>query len=97
VSTGPESRALILLEKAIDMVAERRTAAPGFPLFESIDNQLRYLRRLISREESDRRQLKHIVLGTYAVKEFEESDPEFATVLKEAQLIAHKMSKGLKV
>lgn len=85
------------LKRAIEMTAVRRAAAPNFQILESIQNQLAYLQQVVSGESLDKRRLKEIVIGVYAVKEFDESDPEFATLLKEAQLIANKMSKGLKV
>jgi hypothetical protein len=37
------------------------------------------------------------MFGVYAVKEFEESDPEFADILKKAFYIATQKQKGLKV
>lgn len=37
--------AIGLIERAIEMVMGRRTLAPSFPIFESIEAQLRYLER----------------------------------------------------
>lgn len=85
------------IEKAIEVTEQRRRAAPSFPIFESVETQLVYLRRVLAGEERDRSRLREIILGVYAVKEFEESDPELAALLKEAQLIAANMAKGLKV
>ena len=47
--------------------------------------------------EKDRSRLKNIIVGHFAVREFEESDPELAEALNAAQAIAFKAAKGLKV
>lgn len=86
-----------LIEQAIEMAAERRAHVPSFPLYVSIEGQLGYMKRVLDGHEKDRSRLKDIIVGVYAVREFDESDPEFARLLKEAQLVAYKMAKGLKV
>jgi hypothetical protein len=66
-------------------------------IYQSIVTQLEYLTAVLAGRESDRSQLRKIVIGHYGAREFEESDPEFAQALKDAQLVASKMSRGLKV
>lgn len=70
---------------------------PSFPLYSSIVSQLEYVAAVLDGTEKDRSKLQHIVVGHYGAREFEESDPELARALKDAQLIASKMVKGLKV
>ena len=89
--------AIDTLSNAIQLIQVRQAEAPTFELYKSIDGQLRYLQQVISGETKDRSHLKDVVVGAYAVKEFEEADPELARVLKEVQLIASRMAKGLKV
>jgi len=45
--------------------------------------------------EKDRSRLKNIIVGHFAVREFEESDPDLAEALNAAQAIAFKAAKGL--
>jgi hypothetical protein len=52
---------------------------------------------VLSGAEPDRSKLKTIIVGHYALKEFEESDPEFANALYAAQNIPTQMSKGLNI
>lgn len=70
---------------------------PSFPLYSSIVSQLEYVAAVLDGTEKDRSKLKNIIIGHYGAREFEESDPELARVLMDAQLIATKMAKGLKV
>lgn len=81
------------LNTAIEMTGERLKVAPDFPMFDSILNQLRYLKAVIEGNE-DRSKLNTIVVGHYAVHEFEETDPDYATELKRCQNMAYLMSQG---
>jgi hypothetical protein len=89
--------ALITVNDALDIAKARLAEVPSFSLYSSIVAQLEYLSAVVSGVEKDRSRLKEIVIGHYGAREFEESDPEFARALKDAQLIASKMAKGLKV
>jgi hypothetical protein len=89
--------ALIIVNSALDIARARLMEVPSFPLYSSIVAQLEYLSAVVNGREKDRSRLKEIVIGHYGAHEFEESDPEFAQALKDAQLIASKMAKGLKV
>lgn len=86
-----------VLKCAKEIVQRRLKLAPDYFIFQSIDAQLDYMKELIDGNISDRSKLKDINVGLYAIREFEESDPEFAKELKKVQFIADKMSKGLKV
>jgi len=85
------------INKALKLARERLKAAPTFDIYQSIVAQLEYLEGLLNGGETDRSKLKKIIVGHYGVREFEESDPKFADALTEAQAIASKMAKGLKV
>jgi hypothetical protein len=85
------------ITRALNLARERLKAAPAFDIYQSIVLQLEYLEALLNGMETDRSKLKKIIVGHYGVREFEESDPEFADALIDAQAIASKMAKGLKV
>jgi len=85
------------IKRALDLARERLKAAPTFDIYQSIVLQLEYIEALLNGAETDRSKLKKVIVGHYGVREFEESDPEFADALTEAQAIASKMAKGLKV
>lgn len=89
--------ALETVNGALDIARARLAEVPSFSLYSSIVAQLEYLAAVVGGVEKDRSRLKEIVIGHYGAREFEESDPEFARALKDAQLIASKMAKGLKV
>jgi predicted transcriptional regulator len=86
-----------VLDKAIEMTAERRRSAPSFLICQSIEAQLTYLKRLLDGQERDKARLKDIIIGVYAIREFEASDPEYAAILNQAQLIASRMTWGSEV
>ena len=85
------------ITRALDLARERLKAAPAFDIYQSIVLQLEYLEALLNGMETDRSKLNKIIIGHYGVREFKESDPEFADALIDAQAIASKMAKGLKV
>ncbi|URX62095.1 hypothetical protein KR767_18925 [Luteibacter anthropi] len=82
---------------ALNLAKARMTEVPSFSIYQSIVAQLEYVADVLRGVEMDRGRLRDVMIGHYGAREFEESDPEFASALKDAQLIATKMSKGLKV
>ena len=89
--------AIETVEKALALAHVRLSAAPGFEIFASTVAQLEYLLSVLRGNEKDRSRLKNIIVGHFAVREFEESDPELAEALNAAQAIAFKAAKGLKI
>jgi hypothetical protein len=85
------------VEVALNLARRRLTEVPSFATYSSIVTQLEYLAAVLDGKEQDRAKLKDIMIGHYGAREFEESDPELARALKDAQLVATKMAKGLKV
>lgn len=89
--------ALTAVNGALNVARKRMAEFPSFPIYPSIVLQLEYVVAVLAGTELDRGKLKHIIVGHYGAREFEESDPEFARVLKDVQLIVTKMAKGLNV
>lgn len=85
------------VENALVLANIRLRAAPGFEIFSSAVAQLEYLLSVLRGNEKDRSRLKNIIVGHFAVREFEESDPDLAEALNAAQAIAFKAAKGLKL
>ena len=81
--------------QAKKIISSRLNSAPDFVLFQSIDAQLDYLMDIVKGDSNDRSRLKDINVGTYAVHEFEESDPDLAQALKKVQYIVYKMTGGV--
>jgi Tsi6 len=86
-----------VVNQALSIAKSRLAATPDFDILKSLVAQLQYLSAVLNGKEADRSRLKTIIVGHYAVKEFEESDPELADALVAAQAVATKMAKGLKV
>lgn len=72
---------LQLFSEALDECRKRLAADPDFPPLRSTEAQLTYLVGLESGQHSDRSRLGKITVGTYAAREFEPGDMEFANLL----------------
>ena len=66
-------------------------------MYNSIVQQLTYLRQVIIGEEKNKAKLWELTFGMYATKEFEATDPIFEDRLGDAFYIASQIRKGLKV
>lgn len=93
----PEMNSLETVMNALNLVKVRMTEVPSFSIYQSIATQLEYVADVLRALETDRGRLRDVMIGHYGAREFEDSDPELATALKDVQLIATNMSKGLKV
>ncbi|WP_409425673.1 immunity protein Tsi6 family protein [Pseudoalteromonas sp. RW-H-Ap-1] len=80
------------IEEGISLTEKRLKNIPDFDIYKSILKQLHYLQMILNGSEPDRSKLEKIILGHFAVREFEESDPEFSEILKKCQNIAFKLS-----
>jgi len=89
--------ALKTVERALALARVRLGEAPDFEIFTSTVVQLEYLLSVLRGDEMDHSRLKDIIVGHFAVREFEESDPDLAEALCAAQAIAFKAARGLKV
>lgn len=81
-----------IVRKGISLTEKRLKDIPDFDIYQSIIKQLQYLLSIIDGSELDRSKLDKIIVGHFAVREFEESDPELAVILKKCQSIAFKLS-----
>ena len=71
-----------LIERGLELVAERRRASPDAAIYVSIENQLEYMQRAVENGERPTDELlDRLTLGIYAAREFETTDPAFADVL----------------
>jgi len=86
-----------LLIDAESLIGNRLLAAPDSTIFQSIKQQIEYIKNIRAGKEGDRSRLSSVNVGLYGVREFEESDPELAYLLKRIQYIADEMRQGRKV
>lgn len=90
--------AKIVVNEALDLARKRLNEIPSFQIYTSCIAQLDYLLSVLNGDSPiDRPKLRTIMIGHYGLREFEETDPHFSKLLKDAQLIASKMADGLKV
>lgn len=80
------------IKKALDACKVRRAQFPDFTILQSIEQQLLYILALLEGTEINKSRLKEIILGVYAVREFMETDSDFAQLLVEANSIAKQLS-----
>ncbi|OUF39259.1 hypothetical protein AZZ64_001955 [Enterobacter cloacae] len=66
-------------------------------MYDSIVQQLLFLRDLIEGKEKDKAKLWEMTFGMYAVKEFDNSDELFFERLSDAWFIVDQIRRGLKV
>lgn len=81
-----------IVKKGISLTEKRLNEIPDFDIYQSVIRQLHYLLSIVDGSELDRSKLDKIIVGHFAVREFEESDPELAEILKKCQNIAFKLS-----
>jgi Tsi6 len=70
-----------LIDKGLAMVEERLRDSGGARIYASIKAQLTYMKQTIdAAAKPTDEQLDKVLLGVYAAREFETSDPDFADV-----------------
>lgn len=85
------------IDRALALVAQRALALPGHDVFQHLAQQLQYVRAVLLDRGLDRSRLHQITIGSMAVKEFDETDPELAQALKHAHYVALQTGRGLKI
>ncbi|WP_410952425.1 immunity protein Tsi6 family protein [Pseudomonas sp. S1(2024)] len=85
------------VDKAIALAIDRKKRIPGFTIYASIVDQLKYIRAVFDDTEKDKSKLHRLTIGAIASKEFEENDPELAKVLKDAYYVAIQSARGLTI
>ncbi|WP_370292084.1 immunity protein Tsi6 family protein [Thalassolituus sp.] len=78
---------IFVVEEALRLIDERISTLPSFELYKTIKKQLEYLLSVLDGSCDDANNLEKIVVGHYAVHEFEETDPELSNLLKKCQKI----------
>ena len=81
-----------LLQKGLDMVEERLRSSNGERIYDSIKAQLTYMKHTLDAHQkpTDER-LDKLLLGVYAARELESSDPEFADVLFHSEYLFKRL------
>lgn len=81
-----------LIDKGLEMVEERLRWSGGAGIYDSIKAQLSYIRSTVqSGEKPEDEKLDKLLLGIYAAREFETSDPEFADVLFDVEYLFKRL------
>jgi hypothetical protein len=84
-----------LVDKGLAMVTERLGPSGGWPIYLSIRAQLTYVKQTLeSGEPPTKEMLDRLLLGLYAAREFEASDPEFADVLFAVDYLFKRRRRG---
>ncbi|PKG37115.1 immunity protein Tsi6 family protein [Psychromonas sp. Urea-02u-13] len=83
------------VQHGISLTTKRLSDIPDYDIYQSILKQLNYLLSVVDGSEADSSMLDKINVGHFAVREFEESDPEFSSILKKCQNIAFKLDMQL--
>ena len=69
------------LKKALVECQKKIGEMPDFDPLISIEKQLKYLIEIVEDSNLDRNRVSEIIIGIYAVREFESRDMEFAELL----------------
>lgn len=91
------NRALRLAQKRHAHILRVQGGETLEPMYNSIVQQLLYLRKVITGEEKDKSRIHKMTMGIYAAKEFDVTDPVFAERIGCACYIADQIGRGLKV
>ncbi|GLR07804.1 hypothetical protein COO59_10335 [Mixta theicola] len=90
-------RALRLAQKRHAHILQVQGGKTLEPMYNSIVQQLIYLRKIITCEEKDKSRIHKMTMGVYAAKEFDGSDPVFQDRIFSASYITDQIGRGLKV
>ncbi|HBN9988701.1 TPA: immunity protein Tsi6 family protein [Pseudomonas aeruginosa] len=85
------------IDRALALVVDRLARYPGYEVLLSAEKQLQYIRSVLLDRSLDRSALHRLTLGSIAVKEFDETDPELARALKDAFYVGIRTGRGLKI
>lgn len=90
-------KALTLAKKRYAEVKNLNPNSPLLQMYDSIVQQLLFLRGIIEGKEKDKAKLWEMTFGMYAAKEFDNSDELFFERLSDAWFIVDQIRRGLKV
>ena len=84
----------VLVGVASKMVSERLEAVPDWEIYQSVGNQLAYIREtLASGRMPSEAEKRRLTIGRYAAIEFETDDPEFADVLHKISYLFERLGR----
>jgi hypothetical protein len=84
---------LQILKAALAECKRRIRQTPRFQPLLSIEKQIQYLIDLTENNTHDHSQLKDIIIGVYAAREFEDRDMEFANLLYKVEEVVDLLKK----
>jgi Tsi6 len=84
---------LQILKTALAECEKKISQTPNFQPLLSIEKQIQYLIDLTENKTHDHSRLKDIMIGVYAVREFEDRDMEFANLLYEVEEVVDLLKK----
>lgn len=80
-----------LVERALAIVEIRLSGSGGTGLYDSVRNQLVWIRNaLAASRPADPERVDKLLLGVYAAREFEQTDPELANLLFDIEYLAKR-------
>ncbi|GLO63236.1 hypothetical protein MACH09_37440 [Vibrio sp. MACH09] len=85
------SKDISTIEEALSACQKRAKKSPNFSLLISIERQIVYVRAIVEGSEKDKSRLNELTLGVYAVREFFDTDREFAELLVDVNDIANRL------
>jgi hypothetical protein len=88
---------LDFINRAIAITSERRDECPQLSVYTNLLEQLKFAEAVFLGIEENKSRLFDLTIGSIAVKEFEEDDPELARALKDAYSVAIQLAEGLKI
>ena len=88
---------IVYIDRALALGVDRLARYPGYEVLLSAEKQLQYIRSVLLDRSLDRSALHRLTLGSIAVKEFDETDPELSRALKDAYYVGIRTGRGLKV
>jgi ADP-ribosyl-[dinitrogen reductase] hydrolase len=85
------------IDNAIEITTLRFKSCPEFQIYSSALIQLEFIKNVLLGKEKDKARLHKLVIGVWAAKEFEATDPELAKALGTAYYIGIQIARGLKI
>jgi hypothetical protein len=81
-----------LIAKGLAMVEERLQRSNGARVYDSIKAQLTYMKQVVAAgEKPTDDKLDSLTMAVYAAREFETSDPDFASVLFDTEYLFKRL------
>lgn len=85
------------VDKALALAIDRQNRPPGFTVYATVIDQLKYIRAVFDGTEKDKSKMHRLTIGAIAAKEFEPTDEALAEALLHVYYIAKQSANGLKI